>query len=98
MKADAVETLRRALRFAEHTATDEDIRRAVASVDFAQLQAQEKERGFREAPRGRVDRTFFRRGKAGSWRDELTAEQVRRIEEDHAAMMLRLGYTPTYGA
>jgi hypothetical protein len=38
---------------------------------------------------------FFRRGEVGSWRDELTAEQVRRIEGEHAAMMLRLGYALT---
>jgi len=28
----------------------------------------------------------------GSWRDELPADLVRRIETDHGATMLRLGY------
>jgi len=37
---------------------------------------------------------FFRRGEVGGWRDELTAEQVARIEAAHAPMMRRLGYEP----
>jgi hypothetical protein len=36
--------------------------------------------------------TFFRRGEAGGWRDELSAEQVARIEAAHAPMMRRLGH------
>ena len=35
---------------------------------------------------------FFRRGAMGAWRDELSEEQVARIEAAHAAMMRRLGY------
>lgn len=96
MISDTVAALTRALRFARHPATEEDIRRAVAAADFAKLQEQEAEKGFREAPQRRPGARFFRRGEVGSWRDELTADQVRRIESDHAAMMLRLGYAPNY--
>jgi aryl sulfotransferase len=93
MQADPVATLTRVLAFGGRPASDEQIRRAVTFADFAQLQAQEREKGFREAPRPRQDGRFFRRGKAGGWRDELTAEQVARIEAEHAPMMRRLGYT-----
>jgi aryl sulfotransferase len=92
MKFDTVGTLSRALRFAERIATDDEIRRAVRLADFAQLRSQEQEKGFREAPRPHAGGNFFRRGEAGGWRHELTAEQVARIEGEHAPMMRRLEY------
>jgi hypothetical protein len=92
LKADTVAILSRALAFAGRAASDEEIRRAVAFADFAELKNQETDRGFREAPRRQPGVPFFRRGEAGGWRDELTGEQVARIEAEHAPMMLRLGY------
>ena len=94
MQADTAGVLARALEFAGRPASEEEIRRAVAFADFAQLQEQEKARGFREAPRPRPGGRFFRRGQSGAWRDELTTEQVLRIENEHAPMMRRLGYEP----
>ncbi len=91
MKADTAGTLRRALAFAGREAGDADIARAVAFADFFELKRQETEIGFREAPRN-LPKGFFRRGEAGAWRDELTAEQAARIEGAHAPMMQRLGY------
>ena len=61
-------------------------------ADFGQLRGQEQEKGFREAPRPYAGGNFFRRGEAGAWRDELSAEQIARIEAAHAPMMRRLGY------
>lgn len=92
MQADTAGALRRALAFAGREAPDEEIRRAVAFADFTELRKQEQEKGFREAPRPHAGGNFFRRGVAGGWRHELTADQVARIEADHAPMMLRLGY------
>lgn len=92
MKADTIGTFRRALEFAGRAATEAQIRRAVAFADFSELQAQERDKGFREAPRPGDGGNFFRRGVAGGWRDELTEEQVARIEAEHAPMMRRLGY------
>ena len=91
MQADAADTLRRALAFAERPAADEQIQRAVAFADFAELRRQEQAHGFREAPAARPSE-FFRRGEDGAWRDELTVAQVERIEAAHAPMMQRLGY------
>ena len=91
MTADTIGTLGRALTFAGRAAADEAIRSAVAFADFAELRLQEQDKGFRETP-ARPGGLFFRRGKAGGWRDELTAEQVARIEAAHAPMMRRLGY------
>ena len=69
----------------------EALARAVALTQFAQLQRQEAEAGFRERwPEAKTG--FFRRGEAGAWKDELTAAQVARIEAAHGLMMRRLGY------
>ena len=91
MQADPFATFRKALEFAGRPAGDDDIQRAVGYADFAELRRQEEHKGFSEAPR-RPGGTFFRRGEAGAWRDELTAEQVARIEAAHAPMMRWLGY------
>ncbi len=93
MQADTAGTLRRALAFAGRPASDEEIRRAVALADFTQLRQQELDKGFREAPRPQSGGSFFRRGEAGAWRDELSAAQIARIEAEHAPTMRRLGYT-----
>jgi aryl sulfotransferase len=91
MRVDTLGTFRRALEFAGRRASDDDIRCAVSFADFAELRRQETEKGFSERPR-RPGGLFFRRGETGAWRDELTAEQVARIEAAHAPMMRRLGY------
>lgn len=66
------------------------IRKAVEFSSFKQLQTLEAEQGFVE--RSLHSERFFRSGRSGSWRDKLTAEQVKRIESDHAVQMKRFGY------
>jgi len=92
LQVDTAGTLRAVLAFVGQPASEDEIRRAVAFAGFARLQEQEREKGFREAPRPWAGGNFFRRGTAGGWRDELSAEQVARIETSHAPMMRRLGY------
>lgn len=91
MLADTVATVRTALAFAGIEAEPTRLDRAIAFAAIDELQRQEATSGFREAPR--QVRSFFRRGTAGGWRDELTSEQIARIERDHGAMMERLGYS-----
>ena len=90
MFADTESVFRRALAFAGREASDEQIARALRFAHFEELKKQEAEKGFREAPR--TSAGFFRRGQTGAWRDELTTEQIERIERAHAPMMRRLGY------
>jgi hypothetical protein len=71
-------------------ASDAVIDRAVRRSDFAELQRQEKAHGFRE--RTSRNAPFFRVGRAGAWREVLTEDQVRAIEDRHAAVMTRMGY------
>ena len=95
MHASAVPTLRAALDFAGWPVEDAIVERAVRFSAMEELQRQERETGFTEGPQHKIgERRFFRRGVAGGWRDEVTRAQVARIEQDHAAMMERLGYAP----
>ncbi len=66
----------------------EDVAKAVERSSLASLQDQERRSGFREAARG----TFFRRGKAGAWREELPTDLARQVEADHRQVMQRFGY------
>ncbi len=61
---------------------------------FESLRDQEAVAGFREKPRRAGPRRFFRQGRAGGWRGELSDAQRRQVELDHGAMMVRLGYQP----
>lgn len=51
---------------------------------------QEASIGFKEKP-PQAER-FFRRGKAGTWREVLTSAQVNAVIASHAPMMMRMGY------
>jgi hypothetical protein len=92
LQADAAATIAKALEFAGCPVSDARIGAAVERTRFAALQSEERQTGFREAPRGMTQSLFFRRGVAGGWRSELSDEQVARIEREHAPMMHRLGY------
>ena len=91
MLADTAAIAFAALRFAGVETDPVRLERAIAFASIDELQRQEAESGFREAPH-KVDR-FFRRGIAGGWRDDLTHDQIARIERDHGTMMDRLGYS-----
>lgn len=90
MLADPVRELSRVVAYLGWSAHSEAVERAVAATRFETLRAAEERHGFHEAP-PQAER-FFRRGKAGGWRDTLTADQAARIERDHHAVMRRLGY------
>lgn len=55
------------------------LRWAIRKASFKELQKQEAENGFRERPA--TSKQFFTKGKAGGWRDDLTAEQIARITQ-----------------
>lgn len=63
---------------------------AVAATTFDRLAEQERRHGFMEMPDSAP--RFFVSGRAGGWRDTLSAEQAGRIERDHRAVMERFGY------
>ena len=89
LKAEAPMAFARALAFCGRHVSAVDARNAALFSHFDVLQAQETAQGFRERA---ATAPFFRRGEAESWRDELSAGQIERIETRHGAMMRRLGY------
>lgn len=66
------------------------LRQAVEFTRFDRLQAQEAASGFREKPARSA--SFFRKGRVGSWREELTPAQADQIITAHRDMMGRFGY------
>ncbi|QYX56214.1 sulfotransferase domain-containing protein [Roseovarius sp. SCSIO 43702] len=52
---------------------------AIKATEFSKMQNQEKEKGFTERPEGMV--SFFAKGRADVWREDLTPAQVGRIRE-----------------
>lgn len=89
MIADAEKQTRMLADFLRLDAPDDLVARSVTACRFDVLQAAEAD-GFNERPAG-MDR-FFRLGKDGGWRSELTPAQARRLVEDHGPTMKRLGY------
>lgn len=90
MLARPLETFTRAAAFLELPTDSRRVEKAIQFSSYEELSRQEEEGGFVERP-PHTSR-FFRRGKAGAWRDTLTAEQVKQIIADHGAIMRRFGY------
>ncbi len=93
---DAAAVLAGLVGFLGHTVDSERLERAVAWSSFAQLQRQERERGFGEQSAAAPGR-FFRRGQSGAWRDELPEPQVARLVAMHVDVMRRFGYVDGQG-
>lgn len=92
LKRDAVATLEPVFAAIGLECTTEQLQAAVEQARFERLQESEAAKGFREtSPRTEA---FFRRGRSGGWRDELTDSQVATIELHHRETMTALGYEP----
>jgi hypothetical protein len=80
---------------AEHMrigASPAEIEEAVHLSSFGVLTKRERASGFVDRPEW-IER-FFRVGRVGQWRDQLTPAQVERITADHHEQMARFGYLP----
>lgn len=75
--------------------TRRHLARAIECCSFARLQAQEKQKGFREQP-ANADRDFCREGRAGQWKDVPTPAQIGHIVRAHGEQTRRFGYLPLY--
>lgn len=84
------ETFTAITRHIGQAATAEQIAEAIELSSFDKLKRQEEDLGFREvSPRaGR----FFAVGKAGSWRNKLTAAQVKAVKDANRPLMTRFHY------
>ena len=70
--------------------SDEEVIEAVELTKFEKLKKQEEEKGFKE--KMVETKSFFRSGKSGGWKSELTPEQAWIIVDAHKKVMDRLGY------
>ena len=91
LKADAAGAFASALAFIGEAPDPARVTAAVDAARFERLRQREAEDGFREHAR-RATTPFFRKGKVGGWREELTPGQARRVVADHRETMHRLGY------
>ena len=91
LKHDAEGFFGQVVRFCGLPWDAERVKRAVAFSDFSELQRQEKANDFRERP-PKARGAFFRKGQAGSWREELPAHLVQRLIDVHGESMRRFGY------
>jgi hypothetical protein len=66
--------------------------KAIEQSSFRNMQQQEQQKGFDERS-DKSDR-FFRQGRAGQWRETLTAAQIDAIVGAHRQQMTRFGYFP----
>jgi aryl sulfotransferase len=95
MKSQPMETFTKAIRFAGHGHTADQIQKAIDFSSFDVVQGQEKAVGFQE--RSPVSSRFFRKGEVGSWREELNEDQANKIVRDHGEVMRRFGYLDEAG-
>jgi hypothetical protein len=92
MVAAPMEAFGGLIRFLGLPPNRDRLERAVRFSSFDELRQQEDREGFVE--RGEKADRFFRAGKAGGWREELTEAEVRAVVEAHRQQMQRFGYVP----
>jgi Sulfotransferase domain len=87
-----IETFRGLCRHLLLDPGDAQLARAIELSSFEQAKTQEAEKGYRERPN--QSKAFFRTGRAGQWRHQLSHEQICRIIAEHREQMVRFGYVP----
>lgn len=90
-----LQTFTEACRFLQLPADAERIEKAIRFSSFNILSGQEALHGFNERPIKK--QRFFRQGKSGAWRDQLSAGQIQKIVADHHVVMRRFGYLDEQG-
>jgi hypothetical protein len=86
------ETFGQVARHLMMTPSQEQLSRALALTRFDRLRESEAVSGFNEKPHDTAN--FFREGRAGQWRERLTADQVARVVKAHHPLMRKFGYLP----
>ena len=92
MVAAPAETFGKLARFLRVDPPAERFQRALDFSSFDKMKQIEAGEGFAEKTEHQS--TFFRRGRVGGWRDELSPDQVARIVDVHREQMARFGYLP----
>lgn len=91
MQRDPQAAFAQVVRFCGLPYSEERLSKAIRFSAFDGLKQQEREKGFHEKPMT-ISQSFFRHGRAGGWRSELTPAQANQIITAHAETMHRFGY------
>ena len=89
LQKNAGKELTEVLEFLGADVDKKTVKLAVSASDITKIQKDEEENGFRENRKSERG-TFFNGGR--KYKDELGPKYIRRIEEDHGAVMKLLGY------
>ena len=90
MLSDPVRSFGRLAAFLRLRPSDFRLRQAIDLSSFEALADQERVSGLVERPP--TAERFFRGGRAGDWREALSADQTKAVVEAHGPMMMRSGY------
>jgi hypothetical protein len=92
MLDNTVKTFTKVVRFLGLKPARQRIVKAIRFSSFKELRKQEDASGFKE--RSVHSKKFFRAGKKGQWRKQLSEDQVRRMVDYHREQMQRFKYLP----
>lgn len=90
MLKDTFHVFKDILQFLNFAYDDQAIQKAIENCRFEELKKQEEAFGFKERPM--ASKSFFRKGKAGSWKEELNITQIQMIIDHHRKVMCKFGY------
>ena len=68
---------------------EEKLIKALKQTQFDELQKMERKEGFSEKGKGEL---FFRKGKIGEWKKDLSVNLIKKIEKMFSKEMIELGY------
>jgi hypothetical protein len=90
MLNNTFQTFTDALKFIGIEKTENEILKSIRFSSFDELQKQESLKGFKEKSPG--PESFFRKGRNGTWHEELQANHVSKIISKHSILMKKYGY------
>jgi hypothetical protein len=91
MHRDAAAVLRNVLHHAGIETDDARIAAAVEASRFDRMRAAEEKHGVHGKAGGDSER-FVRKGKIGSWQEEMSATELRILEDRYGDVMRAVGY------
>lgn len=95
MLNDSFATFNKVVKCIGWEKTNEEIEKAISVSDFKNLRSVEEQAGFREKPK--ETKHFFRQGKSGQWKNEITPEQAKTLVDRHFYTLLELNYIDAAG-
>lgn len=96
MIAQPVEALQRIAGFLDLRRTREQLEAAVARSSATEMRRiEQKDQAWSVTQKSRKDIPFVRTATSGTWKDQLSASAVERIEVAWGPLMARLGYEPS---